>query len=343
MKNALPTDVPQTTPLPPSSAAAAGPGIAVPLTLGHIAMPIALLLSLTPYVSSATALVLGAVLAVTVGNPYIDHTRRFTPRLLSSAVVGLGAGMNLMIVARVGAQGVLYTLLGISTTLALGAWLGRALRVERATATLIAVGTAICGGSAIAAVAPVIRAKSHEVSVALGTVFLLNALALVIFPPIGHLLQLSETQFGLWSALAIHDTSSVVGATLQYGPHAMQIGTTVKLARALWIVPVTLLTAHFYTHAPTDATPIKAKRPWFILGFVAAAALVTWVPALAAPGQMVADAAKRLLVVTLFLIGTGLTRATLRNVGLRPFLQGVGLWLTAASVTLGAVLAGWIG
>ncbi|CAE79326.1 membrane protein [Bdellovibrio bacteriovorus HD100] len=311
--------------------------------IAKIAFPIAALLCFFPFVSSAAALVLGIVLAVALGNPYVDKTRSYTHHLLSLSVIGLGAGMDLMVVGRVGLQGIGYTVVGISFTLLLGMLIGRMLKIERDTSTLITVGTAICGGSAIAAVAPTIRAKSHEVSVALGTVFMLNACALVIFPWIGHLLNLTQTQFGLWSALAIHDTSSVVGSTLQYGPESLQVGTTVKLARALWIVPVTFLIGLFYFRGQkVEGGAGKAKKPWFILGFLIAAALVTWIPELRPVGHVVETVAKRALVVTLFLIGANLTKETLKSVGIKPFLQGVGLWIVVASCTLGAILIGWI-
>ncbi|UYL10263.1 putative sulfate exporter family transporter [Bdellovibrio sp. SKB1291214] len=292
-------------------------------------------------VSSALALVLGLVTAITVGNPYITKTRKLTSNLLSIAVIGLGAGMDLNVVGRVGAQGVGYTVLGISMTLGIGYLLGKILKTERDTSILVSAGTAICGGSAIAAVSSSIKAKPHEISVSLGVVFMLNALALIVFPIVGHHFNLTEGQFGLWSALAIHDTSSVVGATLQYGPHALEVGTTVKLARALWIVPVTLFYGYLVSRKQ-EATVGKTKFPWFILGFLLAAALVTWIPQLQEPGKFVNDIAKKLLVVTLLLIGANLTRDTLRSVGLRPLIQGVLLWIIVGSLTLGAVLLGWI-
>jgi uncharacterized integral membrane protein (TIGR00698 family) len=287
------------------------------------------------------ALTLGAVVALAAGNPYLDTTRKLTPKLLAYSIVGLGAGMNLGVVARVGVQGLGYTAVSIASTLAAGLLLGRLFGVERVIATLVAVGTAICGGSAIAAAAPVLRAKHHEVSVALGTVFLLNAAALVLFPYVGWNLGLSEEAFGLWSALAIHDTSSVVGATLRYGQQALQIGTTVKLARALWIVPVTLALA-YVEHRRGGGTAVPAKKPWFILGFLAMAALFTYVAPLAPAGAVIETLAKRGLVLTLFLIGAGLTRATLREVGARPLLQGLALWCVVSAATLGCIEIGWL-
>jgi uncharacterized integral membrane protein (TIGR00698 family) len=225
--------------------------------------------------------------------------------------------------------------------LLLGTLLTKLFKVENETGLLITVGTAICGGSAIAAVTPVIRAKHHTVSVALGTVFILNALALVIFPPIGHWLQMSQEQFGLWSALAIHDTSSVVGATVSYGAEAAQVGTTVKLARALWIVPLAFGIGLIFNRNNKGEAG-KAKKPWFILGFLIAAALVTWVPMLKPAGAIVEMVAKRTLVVTLFLIGAGLSKETLRQVGVRPFVLGIGLWIITGTVTLAAIMNGLI-
>ena len=296
------------------------------------------LASITP---AAAALVGGALIALLLGNPWQSLTRNWTHRLLPLAVVGLGADMNLRAVAKAGLHGLGYTAVSIVLVLALGWWLARIMKVERDAGMLISVGTAICGGSAIAAVAPVLRAKEHEISVALATVFLLNAVALVIFPPIGHAVGLGQEAFGLWSALAIHDTSSVVGAGLAYGPRALEVATTVKLARALWIVPLTLgigWVVARQSHASVDKQPVK--KPWFIAGFLVMAALVTFVPVLHAPGHLIAVAARRVLVLTLFLIGAGLSREALKSVGLRPFIQGLVLWLLVGSIGLGAVKLG---
>lgn len=310
--------------------------------LAQILIPVIGVLCLAPFVSSGMALLLGVTLALWKGNPYLAKTRRLTPLLLALSVVGMGAGMNLEVIGEVGLQGIGYTMVGISSALILGIFLGKLFNTSRDTSVLVTVGTAICGGSAIAAVAPVIKAKDHEVSVALGTVFLLNAVALFIFPSLGHLLNLSQNQFGLWCALAIHDTSSVVGASMHYGAEALQIATTVKLARALWIVPVAFLVGVIYSRRNSEGAQQKAKRPWFILGFILAAALVTWIPSLQPVGHVVSDISKRVLVLTLFLIGLGLTRETLRSVGIRPLLQGGALWVLVASGTLGAILLGWI-
>ncbi|WLT32056.1 YeiH family protein [Geothrix sp. PMB-07] len=299
------------------------------------------LFALAPFTSSAAALVVGALLALALGQPWPRQVQTWTHRLLPLSVVGLGADMDLRAVARAGQHGLGYTALSIAIVLALGWSLARLLKVPRDTGLLISVGTAICGGSAIAAVAPVLRSKEHEISVALATVFLLNAVALVIFPAIGHATGLGQEAFGLWSALAIHDTSSVVGAGLAYGPRALEVATTVKLARALWIVPLTLgigWLAARRGEANPDAPPVK--RPWFIVGFLVAAALVTFIPSLRASGHVVAFAARRALVLTLFLIGASLSREALREVGPRPFFQGLLLWLMAGSLGWGAVKLG---
>ncbi|NBX92242.1 MAG: putative sulfate exporter family transporter [Proteobacteria bacterium] len=285
-------------------------------------------------ISSSWALLSGIVLALTWGNPFAQYTQKATPRLLAIAIVGLGCGMNLSVVARVGLEGLGYTIAGISLTFLLGTLLGKALRIEKDTSLLISTGTAICGGSAIAAVASAIRPKDHEVTVALATVFCLNALGLLIFPYVGRLLGLDENQFGLWSALAIHDTSSVVGATYQYGDLALKVGTTVKLARALWIVPLTFLIGMVRAHKSTVG---KLKKPWFILGFLIAAALMTFFPSLNSYGHLIESIAKRLMVLTLFFIGANLSSQTLTRVGIRPFIMGVVLWGVVATSVLAAI------
>jgi uncharacterized integral membrane protein (TIGR00698 family) len=256
--------------------------------------------------------------------------------------------MNLGTVARVGLHGLGYTAVSLTLVMVAGLLLGRFLKVDRDAGLLISIGTAICGGSAIAAAAPVLRARPHQVSVALATVFLLNGVALVLFPPIGHLAGLSQNAFGLWAALAIHDTSSVVGAGLAYGPRALAVATTVKLARALWIVPMTLGLGFWVARRQKlagavgtegeDALPVK--KPWFIGGFLLVAAVVTWIPGLQPAGHFVAMGAHHVLVLTLFLIGAGLSREALRTVGFRPFIQGLALWLVVASLGLGAVRMG---
>lgn len=294
------------------------------------------LLCLTPLVGPPTALALGLVFGLTLGNPFRAETKRASRLLLQASVVALGFGMNLNQVVRAGRSGFVYTAIGIAFALALGMLLGRLLRVERTAAFLIATGTAICGGSAIAAVAPIAGANDEEISVSLGTVFVLNSVALLTFPAIGTALHLDQTQFGLWSALAIHDTSSVVGAAAKYGTLALAIATTVKLARALWIVPVALGTAL-----------VKRKRariqwPWFIAFFVLAAVANSYVTLGAPLYAMLARGGRIGLTLTLFLIGSGISRATLKQVGARPLLQGVLLWLAVAIASLLAICAGWV-
>jgi uncharacterized integral membrane protein (TIGR00698 family) len=300
------------------------------------------LLTLLPVVPSGAALAGGILLAVILGNPLAGRTRALSRKLLPLAVIGLGGAMDLPAVLRVGARGIGYTIVGIALTFAIGLLLTRGLAVARRTGLLIAAGTAICGGSAIAAAAPVLGADDEEISVALGTVFVLNSVALVVFPVIGHWLSLDQHAFGLWAALGIHDTSSVVGASLTYGPTSLQIATTVKLARALWIVPLTLYLGRAARDSRAGGVPSGAQRPWFILGFLAVAALSSFVPALHPAGLLVAAGARRVLVLTLFLIGLGLSQKTLRAVGPRPFVLGVVLWAFTALGSLAAIRAGLI-
>jgi uncharacterized integral membrane protein (TIGR00698 family) len=287
----------------------------------------------SPWSSSATALLLGIVLSIFIGNPFIDTTKTISQKLLSYSIIGLGAGMNLITVGQAGLSGLTYTIISISLTLILGIILGKLMKSDGETSVLISVGTAICGGSAIAAVAPAIKAKSQSITVALGTVFLLNAVALIIFPFIGHHLILTQEQFGLWSALAIHDTSSVVGAGLQYGPEALKIGTTVKLARALWIVPLTFLISYLNRKKNSHETT-NTKKPWFILGFLIMAAIFTWLPQLKNLGHNIELVARKGFILTLFFIGTNLSWNAIKTVGLRPLAQGLLLWLIVSATTL---------
>jgi uncharacterized integral membrane protein (TIGR00698 family) len=299
---------------------------------------------MTPLVSAEEALLLGIAIALSLGNPWPASVRELGRRTLVFSVMGLGAGMDLRIVGRVGLHGLGYTAVGIACAFALGTALGRNLKVPKDTALLVTVGTAICGGSAIAAVAPSIRAKEDEVSMALVTIFLLNAAALFLFPLVGHRLHLSQEAFGLWCALAIHDTSSVVAAAASYGRTALEVATAAKLARALWIVPVTFVLAALRDRgrsAGGEAGP-RIRPPWFIAGFVGAAALVTAVPALAGAGRAVASAAHRLLIVTLFLVGLGMSRSALRSVGPRPLVQALALWAVLGGLSLLAVSRGWV-
>lgn len=318
------------------------------LRLGDALLWLGAALCLLPQVSGGVALLGGCALALALGEGAPTAGKRWAHRLMGLSVAGLGAGADLGAVLRVGGSGVLATAAGICFALALGLLLGRLLRVPRDVSTLVSVGTAICGGSAIAAVAPMLRAKPGEVSLALGVVFLLNAVGLFLFPWLGARLGLSQAEFGLWAALAIHDTSSVVGACLRYGATALAVGTLVKLARALWIIPVTagvglMLRRREQRGAAAGAAQGAAPRPYFLLGFVVMAALCTYLPGRAyGVGPQLAALARRLLVVTLFLVGSGLSRATLRAVGLRPLVQGVALWTLVAAASLGAIRLGWL-
>ncbi len=299
-----------------------------------IALLMGALFALSPWASSATALLVGVAIALFLGNPAKTLTSKLSQKLLMYSIVALGAGMNLIKVASVGAHGIGYTAMSITLTLLLGWILGTLLKTESEISQLISFGTAICGGSAIAALAPVLRAKPHSITVSLGIVFLLNSVALLIFPSLGHMMGFSQEQFGLWSALAVHDTSSVVGTGLQYGPVALEIGTTVKLARALWIVPVIFFIGFMKARNDSGKAPEnKTKKPWFILGFLICAGIFTWIPQLSSTGHIVEFIGQKGLVLTLYLIGANLTVDSLKEVGVRPLIQGVVLWVCVASTT----------
>jgi uncharacterized integral membrane protein (TIGR00698 family) len=292
-----------------------------------------LLFCLTPWVSPPVALALGLVLAQTVGNPFVSHTKLLTPKLLQLSVIGLGFGMNAHAAVQVGQQGLLFTVVSIVGTLGLGYVAGRWLGLSRQLAHLISCGTAICGGSAIAAVGPVLRANDEAMSVSLATVFVLNIIALFAFPAVGHALHLTQHQFGLWCAIAIHDTSSVVGAAAAYGSEALQVATTVKLVRALWIIPVSVGTAFLFRQKG-----VKIKLPYFILGFIGAMLVNTFVPAAKLLGPVLVSLAKTGLTVTLFFIGAGLSGRMLRSVGSRPYVLGALLWVAVSVGSLYVIL-----
>ena len=298
-----------------------------------------ILACLTPFVSPPIALALGLILAFTIGNPFAEQTTKVTRILLRSSVILLGFGMNLSTVVKAGKDGILFTVTTIFGTLILGYFVGKLLKINGKTSDLISAGTAICGGSAIAAVAPAIRANGDETSVSLGTIFILNSIALFIFPTIGHTLNLSQNQFGVWAAIAIHDTSSVVGAAAKYGSEALQIATTVKLARALWIAPVALLFAFLYRPKHGE-TKIKEIIPWFVFLFILATVIRTYAPSQIPPSlfDSLVMLAKTGLTVTLFLIGASLSRQTVKKVGAKPLIQGILLWIVISLVSLFAVL-----
>jgi uncharacterized integral membrane protein (TIGR00698 family) len=278
------------------------------------------------------ALLAGIATALVARQPPAPVVKTWTPRALQAGVVALGAGMDLERVLRVGASGLGLTCVSLALTLGLAHLLGRRLGVERDTSLLLGVGTAICGGSAIASVGSVIRPRPHELSVSLAIVFLLNAAALLLFPPLGHALGMSQEAFGRWAALAIHDTSSVAGAGLAYGREALDVATTTKLARALWIAPVTVGVALVRARGSGEGLR-SVKWPWFIGLFLAVAALFSSVPALAPLASPVVAAGRGLLVLALYFVGLGLSRDALRQVGWRPLAQGVLTWagVSAAS------------
>jgi uncharacterized integral membrane protein (TIGR00698 family) len=293
---------------------------------------------LSPYGSPPAALALGLVLAFTIGNPFPQLEGKFTKYLLQTSVVLLGFGMHLSAIFEAGRSGILFTIATIFGTLILGYFIGKLLKVADKTSTLISSGTAICGGSAIGAVAPAIEAESDQISLALGTVFVLNSFALFLFPIIGHGLGLSQNQFGVWAAIAIHDTSSVVGAAQTYGSEALAIATTVKLARALWIAPVALLFAFIYRKSAKGGKA-KVAIPWFIFLFIAAAAVRSYVPAAFPPSifDSIQNLAKAGMTLTLFLIGASLSRETLKKFGYTALFEGVLLWIVISTVSLWAV------
>ena len=300
---------------------------------------ILILFCLSPYGSPPAALALGFILAFTIGSPFPSLSGKPTKYLLQASVVLLGFGMDLGAVYRAGKDGILFTIVTIFGTLVLGYFAGKLLNVDQKTSSLISAGTAICGGSAIAAVAPAIDAKSEQISVSLGTVFVLNSVSLFLFPVIGHALSLTQNQFGVWSAIAIHDTSSVVGASGTYGAEALAVATAVKLARALWIAPITLLFAYLY-RKKDGGTNTKIAVPWFIFLFTLAAAVRTYAPSVIFPSvfDSLVNLAKAGMTVTLFLIGASLSRKTLKAVGIRPLVQGVFLWVIISVTALLAVL-----
>ena len=293
----------------------------------------ALILCLTPVVSPPVALLIGFAIAQFIGHPFLHLNHKATSFLLKVSVVGLGFGMNVQSAVHAGKEGILFTVASIIGTLGFGLLLGRFLKIEKKTCHLISCGTAICGGSAIAAISPLIQAGEKQISVALGTIFILNSIALFVFPYVGHQLHLSQTQFGLWSAIAIHDTSSVVGAANKYGAEALQVATTVKLARALWIIPVALLTTLFFKTGKQ-----KISIPYFIGLFILAMVCNTYFPVIHPFSARLVDLAKIGLTATLFLIGAGLSRSVLKSVGIKPLLQGVILWVVISVTALYAVM-----
>lgn len=289
------------------------------------------ILSLAPFVTPPVALLLGIVFVNFIGKPH-ESSGIYTKKILQYSIIGLGFGINYREAVSAGSTGFIFTVSTIAVVMALGILLGKLFKIDKNISKLISVGTAICGGSAIAAVSPILKANNQQNSVALGTVFILNAVALFTFPAIGNLLHLSQTQFGIWSAIAIHDTSSVVGAASRFGQEALNVATTVKLARALWIIPVALLFSMF---TKTDG---KIKIPYFIGGFIAAILLNSFVPLIGDYGAYVSSFSRAMLKAALFLIGTGLSFQTFKVIGFKPLIAGVILWFFISAVSLWAVV-----
>ena len=291
------------------------------------------LLCTSTFVSTPIALLLGLIVANFFGHPYLHLNNKATNILLQISVVGLGFGMNVTSALSAGKDGFLFTIGSILSTLILGCFIGKWLNIEKKTSHLISCGTAICGGSAIAAIAPVIKSNEKQTSVALGVIFILNSVALFLFPAVGHWLDLTQKEFGLWCAIAIHDTSSVVGAASRFGPEALHIATTVKLARALWIIPVALITAFIFKNKSG-----KLKIPYFIGLFILAMIANTYWPEMKIIGPHLVSVSKIGLTITMFLIGAGLNRNVLKSVGLKPLAQGVLLWTFIAIATLISII-----
>jgi uncharacterized integral membrane protein (TIGR00698 family) len=296
-----------------------------------------LLICLSPYGSPGVALALGLIMALTLGHPFPHLSDKPAKYLLQGSVAMLGFSMDLGAVYQAGKGGILFIMGVVFGALLLGYLAGKLLKIPSRVSTLISTGTAICGGSAIAAVGPAIKAENEEMSVSLGTIFILNSIALFSFPLIGSALGMPQEQFGLWAAVAIQDTSSVVGAATAYGPESLAVATTVKLARALWIIPLVLAFAFIYRDGEAKA---KIAIPWFIFLFIGAAAVRTYAPAFVFPSifDSLVNLAKAGLTITLFLIGLSLSREMLKRVGWRPFAQGVLLWLVISIIMLWAVL-----
>lgn len=293
----------------------------------------AAIISLFPFIEPPFALMIGFVFSLFIGNPYLKRTKKSSKILLQASVVGLGFGMNIHEALDIGKDGILLTASSIFITLLVGLLLGKLFHTSRNTSLLVSSGTAICGGSAIAALSPIVDAKEDETSVSLGIIFLLNSLALLVFPTVGHFLNMTQEQFGLWAAIAIHDTSSVVGAAQKYGDVALHIATTVKLERALWIIPVSLVISVYYKNSKS-----KVSIPYFILFYLIAMILNTIIPNIEPISSAIVTVAKRGLTLTLFFIGAGLTIDALKSIGIKPLLQGVILWIFISISSLYAII-----
>ena len=289
------------------------------------------------WVTPPVALFLGLVFALLCGQAYPKFNKKVSKKLLQYSVVGLGFGMNLHASLASGKEGMLFTIVSVVGTMLIGMFIGRKmLKVSRDTSYLISSGTAICGGSAIAAVGPVIKAKDSDMSVALATIFVLNAIALFIFPVLGEWLGLTQQEFGTWAAIAIHDTSSVVGAGAAYGEEALQVATTIKLTRALWVIPLALVTSFIF-----KSKDQKVSIPWFILWFIVAILINTYLlDSVPQVGKAISGLARKGLIITMFFIGASLSTDVLKAVGVKPLVQGVLLWLVISIGSLAYILWG---
>ena len=290
---------------------------------------------LAAWVTPPVVLFIGLVFALLCGQAYPTFNKNVSKKLLQYSVIGLGFGMNLQASLASGKEGMLFTIISVIGTLLIGMFIGcKVLKLNRNTSYLISSGTAICGGSAIAAVGPIIKAKDTDMSMALATVFILNAIGLFLFPALGHWLGLSQQEFGTWAAIAIHDTSSVVGAGAAYGEEALQVATTIKLTRALWIIPLALITSIIFR---SDGK--KISIPWFILFFILAMLINTYLLAdYPEVGKFIAGIARKGLIITMFFIGASLSVDVIKSVGIRPLLQGVLLWIIISAASLAYIL-----
>jgi len=288
------------------------------------------ILCLTPFVSSPIALALGIILAVFIGNPFEKNLHQCIHLLLQISIVGLGFGLKLNEALQAGKTGLILTVISITTVMILGYFLGKIFKLDKSLSYLISVGTAICGGSAIAATSPIIKPSTKQISLALAIIFTLNSVALFVYPPIGHFLNLSQEQFGLWCAVGIHDTSSVVGAASKYGNEALKVATTVKLARALWIIPVSIMTMFIFKSKES-----KIKIPYFIGYFILAILMNTYFLFFDSFGSTITLLSKSGLNLTLFFIGSTLSIQTLKTIGIKPLAVAIILWIT---ISVGSLL-----
>ncbi len=286
------------------------------------------------FLSPALSLFMGVAFALLLGSEFDKYTHKASSMLLKVAVVGLGFGMNLMESLKSSSEGIIFTIFSVVIVMIAGVVLGRWFKLSKKLGYLISAGTAICGGSAIASVAPVIRAKDDDISISLAVIFTLNAVAMMVFPYIGQAMQLSQTEFGMWSAIAIHDTSAVVGAAKMYGQEALQIATTVKLSRALWIIPLSLISIFIFRNDSNGDTKSKISIPYFILLFVVAMSINTYFPLGETLSNIIKVGSHKILSLTLFLIGGTLSVKAVKSAGARPIVLGILLWVLISVVSL---------